>query len=105
MNFKEEAEYAKDFVNGVIFYDGYKHTDYKSGDKIAAVGVGSLVAGSLGAKVIAKTGFLAKLLPILAKFWWILLAPLAAFGFMRGEGNKKSSRSKSKNKRSKLDRD
>ena len=105
MNFKEEAEYAKDFVNGVIFNDGYKHTDYKSGDKIAAVGVGSLVAGSLGAKVIAKTGFFAKLLPILAKFWWILLAPLAAFGFMRGEGNKKNSRSKSKNKRSKLDRD
>ena len=105
INFKEEAEYAKDFVNGVIFSDGYKHTDYKSGDKIAALGVGSLVAGSLGAKVIAKTGFLAKFLPLLAKFWWILLAPLAAFGFMRGEGNKKSSSSRSKNKRRKSDKD
>lgn len=105
VNFKEEAEYAKDFVNGVIFSDGYKHTDYKSGDKIAALGVGSLVAGSLGAKVIAKTGFLAKFLPLLAKFWWILLAPLAALGFMRGEGNKKSSSSRSTNKRRKLDKD
>ena len=105
INFKEEAEYSKDFVNGVTFSDGYKHTDYKSGDKIAAVGVGSLVAGSLGAKVIAKTGFFAKLLPLLAKFWWILLAPIAAFGFMRGEGNKKSSSSRSKNKRRKLGKD
>ena len=105
INFKEEAEYSKDFVNGVIFSDGYKHTDYKSGDKIAAVGVGSLVAGSLGAKVIAKTGFFAKFLPLLAKFWWILLAPLAAFGFMRGEGSKKNSSSRSKNKKRKLDKD
>jgi len=105
INFKEEAEYAKDFVNGVIFSDGYKHTDYKSGDKIAALGVGSLVAGSLGAKVIAKSGFFAKFLPLLAKFWWILLAPLAAFGFMRGEGNKKSSSSRSKNKRRRSDKD
>ena len=69
------------------------------------MGVGSLVAGSLGAKVIAKTGLFAKLLPIFAKFWWILLAPLAAFGFMRGEGNKKNSSSRSKNKRRKLDKD
>ena len=105
INFKEEAEYSKDFVNGVTFSDGYKHTDYKSGDKIAALGVGSLVAGSLGAKVIAKTGFFAKLLPLLAKFWWILLAPIAAFGFMRGEGNKKNSSSRSKNKRRKLGKD
>ena len=69
------------------------------------MGVGSLVAGSLGAKVIAKTGFFAKLLPLLAKFWWILLAPIAAFGYMRGERNKKSSSSRSKNKRRKLDKD
>ena len=55
INFRDEAEYAKDFVNGVTFSDGYKHADYKPGDRIAAVGVGSLVAGSLGAKVLAKT--------------------------------------------------
>ena len=58
----------------VIFSDGYKHTDYKSGDKIAAVGVGSLVAGSLGAKVIAKTGFFAKLLPPISKLPTIAIA-------------------------------
>mgnify|MGYP001363108056 CR=1 FL=1 len=101
MNFKDEAEYAKDFVNGVIFNDGYKYTDYKSGDKIAAVGVGSLVAGSLGAKVLAKTGFFAKFLPLLLKFWWILLAPLAAFGYIKGKESKENSSSRSKNKKRK----
>lgn len=100
INFRDEAEYAKDFVNGVTFSDGYKHADYKPGDRIAAVGVGSLVAGSLGAKVLAKTGFFAKFLPIIAKFWWVLLAPLAALGFLRKEDSEKNRRSR-KNKKKK----
>ena len=82
LNFKEESEFSKDFVNGVIFQDGFKHSDYKPGDKIAAAGIGGLVAGSLGVKALAKTGLLAKLL----KFWWILLAPLAFLGkFLSGK--------------------
>ena len=82
MDLKGESDFSKDFVNGVVFDDGYKHADYKSGDKIAAVGIGSLVAGSLGVKVLAKTGILVKL----AKFWWILLAPLAFLGkFLSGK--------------------
>ena len=82
MDLKYESDFSKDFVNGVVFDDGYKHADYKSGDKIAAVGIGSLVAGSLGVKVLAKTGILVKL----AKFWWILLAPLAFLGkFLSGK--------------------
>ena len=82
MDLKGESDFSKDFVNGVAFDDGYKHADYKSGDKIAAVGIGSLVAGSLGVKVLAKTGILVKL----AKFWWILLAPLAFLGkFLSGK--------------------
>ena len=97
VDFKEEASYAKDFVNGVVFNDGFQHSDFKPGDKIAAVGVGSLVAGSLGAKVIAKTGFLAKFLPLLAKFWWILLAPIAAFSFSKREKN--TSRSSKRKKK------
>ena len=82
LNFKEQSEFSKDFVNGVIFQEGFKHSDYKPGDKIAAAGIGGLVAGSLGVKALAKTGVLAKLL----KFWWILLAPLAFFGkFLSGK--------------------
>ena len=82
MDLKGESDFSKDFVNGVVFDDGYKHADYKSGDKIAAVGIGSLVAGSLGVKVLAKAGILVKL----AKFWWILLAPLAFLGkFLSGK--------------------
>ena len=58
MDLKYESDFSKDFVNGVVFDDGYKHADYKSGDKIAAVGIGGLVAGSLGVKALAKTGIL-----------------------------------------------
>jgi uncharacterized membrane-anchored protein len=82
INLKNQSDFSKDFVNGVIFEDGFRHADYKPGDKIAAVGIGSLVAGSLGVKALAKTGILVKL----AKFWWILLAPLAFLGkFLSGK--------------------
>ena len=82
MDLKYQSDFSKDFVNGVIFEDGFKHADYKPGDKIAAVGIGSLVAGSLGVKALAKTGILIKL----AKFWWVLLAPLAFLGkFLSGK--------------------
>jgi len=96
LNFKEESEFSKDFVNGVIFQDGFKHSDYKPGDKIAAAGIGGLVAGSLGVKALAKTGLLAKLL----KFWWILLAPLAFLGkFLSGKESSPNTSSPSVKKR------
>ena len=86
---KEFANFAKEFTIDVIYKDGSKHADYKSGDKIAAVGIGGLVAGTLGVKVLAKAGILAKFLPLLAKFWWIIIAPIVAiFGFA---GKKNSS--------------
>ena len=86
---KEFANFAKEFTADVIYKDGSKHTDYKSGDKIAALGIGGLVAGTLGVKVLAKAGILAKFLPLLAKFWWIIIAPIVAiFGFA---GKKNSS--------------
>ena len=82
INLEYESDFSKDFVNGVIFKEGFKHSDYKPGDKIAAAGIGGLVAGSLGIKALAKTSVLAKLL----KFWWILLAPLAFLGkFLSGK--------------------
>ena len=96
LNFKEESEFSKDFVNGVIFRDGFKHSDYKPGDKIAAAGIGGLVAGSLGVKALAKTGLLAKLL----KFWWILLAPLAFLGkFLSGKESSPNTSSPSVKRR------
>ena len=92
IDLKYESDFSKDFVNGVIFNEGFKHSDYKPGDKIAAAGIGGLVAGSLGVKVLAKTGLLAKLL----KFWWILLAPLAFFGkFLSGKESSSNNSSAS----------
>ena len=89
LNFKIHSDFSKDFVNGVIFKEGFTHSDYKPGDKLAAVGIGGLVAGSLGVKALAKSGILLKL----AKFWWVLLAPLAFMGkFLSGKESSSSSR-------------
>ena len=84
---KEFANFAKEFTADVIYKDGSKHTDYKSGDKIAALGIGGLVAGTLGVKVLAKAGILAKFLPLLAKFWWIIIAPIVAIFAFAGKKN------------------
>lgn len=57
----------------VSFTDGNKYADYTAGvDKVAAVGIGGLIAG----KVIAKTGFLVTFLLIFKKAWFLLLLPL-----------------------------
>ena len=87
---------AKDFTDGIDFLEGSKHTDYKSGDKVAALGIGGLVAGTLGVKALAKVGFLAKIAPFLIKFWWIIFAPIAAIVGM--SSNKKKSPQKRKRK-------
>ena len=98
MDLKLQSDFSKDFVNGVTFEDGFKHSDYKAGDKIAAAGIGGLVAGSLGVKALAKTGILVKL----AKFWWILLAPLAFLGkFLSGKESSASTNEKSSIRRRK----
>ena len=97
LNLENEASYAKDFANTIKFDEGYRHSDYKSGDKVAAMGLGGLVAGSLGVKALAKAGVFAKFL----KFGWILLAPLLLFvGKFSGSGKteKQNSRRKKKNK-------
>lgn len=95
------ANLAKDFTNGIDFLEGSKHTDYKSGDKVAALGVGGLVAGTLGVKALAKVGFLAKITPFLIKFWWIILAPIVAIAGMLNK-QKKTPR---KRKRKEVDYD
>ena len=83
---KQIANLAKNFTDGIDFLEGSKHADYKSGDKIAALGIGGLVAGTLGVKVLAKVGILAKFTPLLIKYWWIIFAPIAAiFGMANKE--------------------
>ena len=96
---KEFANFAKEFTADVIYKDGSKHTDYKSGDRIAALGIGGLVAGTLGVKVLAKAGILAKFLPLLAKFWWIIIAPIVAFfGFLGKNDSSEVSRRRKRRK-------
>ena len=90
-NTKEFEEFALDFANTITFKEGFKHLDYKSGDKTAAVGIGGLVAGTLGVKALAKAGVIAKLLAFAVKFWWVILAPLVFLGSLF---NKKSSSGK-----------
>ena len=86
-DFEREAKASKEFAEYITFDEGLRHTDYKSGDKIAAVGIGGLVAGTLGVKALAKAGILAKFLPLLLKFGWILLAPLFFIGKLFGGKN------------------
>jgi len=95
LNFKNESNFSKEFAGGIIFDEGFRYSDYKPGDKLAAVGIGGLVAGSLGVKAIAKSGILVKL----AKFWWLLLAPLAFMGkFLSGKESSSSSRGRRRRK-------
>ena len=90
---------AVEFANTVTFKEGFKHSDYKSGDKVAALGIGGLVAGTLGVKALAKAGILAKFLPLLAKFWWIIIAPIVAFfGFLGKNDSSKVSRRRKRRK-------
>lgn len=94
---KALADASAEFAEFVSFDDGYRHSDYKAGDKVAAVGIGGLVAGSLGVKALAKAGILAKFMPFLLKFGWILLAPLFFIGKLFG-GNKSEQKSRKKKK-------
>ncbi|WP_064603791.1 DUF2167 domain-containing protein [Photobacterium sp. J15] len=58
------------------FEQGYKYTDFNSStDKMAAYGLGALVAG----KVAAKTGFLAAAILFLKKFGMFIVLGIGAF--------------------------
>ena len=102
-NAKKFEEMAIEFANTIKFEEGYRYSDYKSGDKTAAVGIGGLVAGTLGVKALAKAGILTKLLAFAVKFWWILLAPLVLLGGLFNKkstsGKKVSQRRKTKSKK------
>ena len=77
-------------VKNFKYNQGSQYTDFKSGDKIAAYGVGALVAGSLGIKGLAKTGALAAVLAFAKKAWFIVLFPFifCSESFHQKEKNK-----------------
>ena len=93
---KENANLAKEFTEGIVFLEGSKHADYKSGDKVAALSIGGLVAGTLGVKTLTKVGVLAKFTPYILKFWWIILAPIAAIVGMSRNKKRTTKRRKRK---------
>lgn len=70
----EEVNSARDEVLAMVsFNDGHKYSEFDPDiDKVAAYGIGGLIAG----KVLAKTGFLALALVFLKKFWFVILLPL-----------------------------
>jgi len=82
----EDIKQNRDTVLAMTsFNPGYRYEEFDPEiDKVAAYGLGALVAG----KVLAKTGFLAAALLLLKKFW--VLIPLAFAGLMRLFGRKKT---------------
>ena len=101
-NTRENADFAKGASLDTSFTEGYTYKDYKSGDKIAAAGIGALVATSLGVKALKGSGGAAAaggILLLLKKFWWILLAPFAFIGKLFGGGDNEQSNNTPKPKR------
>ncbi|BFM15300.1 DUF2167 domain-containing protein [Maricurvus nonylphenolicus] len=74
MNQLSEIEASRDEVLAMAsFNEGNRYSDFNPDiDKVAAYGIGGLVAG----KVLAKTGLLAMALVFLKKFWFLLFIPL-----------------------------
>ena len=73
------------------FNDTKEYKDWKSGDKVAAAGIGALLATTLGVKAL-KPGIIAAGLLLLKKFWFIIILPfiwLANLFKRSGEKNKK----------------
>jgi len=64
-------------LNSVNFKSGSTYADFNPDiDKVAAYGIGGLIAG----KVLMKAGILAKLGILLAKFWKIIVIAIIAVG-------------------------
>ena len=61
------------------FNDTKEYKDWKSGDKVAAAGIGALLATTLGVKAL-KPGIIAAGLLLLKKFWFIIFLPFIWLG-------------------------
>lgn len=68
---------ANNIVSAVNFNEGHRYEDFDPEyDKVAAYGIGGLIAG----KALLKVGLLAKFGVLLAKFWKVILISIAAVG-------------------------
>ena len=90
-NTKANADLAKAASSDTTFDAGFSYKDFKAGDKVAAVGIGALVATSLGVKVLKGAKATGGILLLLKKFWWVILAPLAFIGTLFGGGDKEQT--------------
>ncbi len=73
----EVKENINPILNSVNFNEGHQYADFDPKlDKVAAYGIGGLIAG----KVLAKTGLIAKAGILLAKFWKVIALAFIAFG-------------------------
>ena len=81
----------KDKSSTFIYNEGEMYSNFKTGDKIAAVGIGALLATTLGVKAL-KPGLLVGLALLLKKFWFIILLPLAFIGKLFSSKSNKRKR-------------
>ena len=79
VSLKTVSNNNKDKASTFEFESEKTYSEYKTGDKIAAVGIGALLATTLGVKALSP-GLLATLGKLLAKFWFILLLPFVFIG-------------------------
>ena len=79
ISLKTVSKSNKDKASTFKFESEKVYSEYKTGDKIAAVGIGALLATTLGVKALSP-GLLATLGKLLAKFWFILLLPFIFIG-------------------------
>ncbi len=97
---KANADLAKAASSDTTFDAGFSYKDFKTGDKVAAVGIGALVATSLGVKALKGAGGAAAatggILLLLKKLWWVILVPLAFIGKLFGGGDKEQTEENSK---------
>ena len=75
-------------VQGLNFPAG---TDLSGIDKIAAAGIGALLASTLGIKAM-KPGIIAAALLLLKKFWFIIFLPFIWLGKLFTGSSKKNKR-------------
>ena len=70
------------------FNNTKEYKDWKSGDKVAAAGIGALLATTLGVKAL-KPGIIAAGLLLLKKFWFIIFLPFIWLGKLFTSSSKK----------------
>lgn len=70
---------ANKLLGDYEFSPGKRYAEFKQGDKLAGYGLAALITGG-GVAVAAKSGLLAKVLKVLAKFGIFIAAALAAVG-------------------------